>query len=483
MRFELISASATAPYPIVTLKDTSTKKEYVVLSVKNGPTTGPLLMDIESYDPNGPHLSIGNNGYARMGTQAHHQYINGDTPNGLSVDHINWQKTDNRKANLRSATQSQQNENRGQRCDKLDPFIELIELGIYRLPRLLRWDGSEEKFVVENEKQITGTKSVKVSTVNKFRNCLLRLTAFLETNVNPVKDNFVLQRTKLADEYNQLIYAAHIAIPTIFKNGPYIDLEDMCGALDYCNICMDKLPAVKPGEILHGVLNIPTQYMPIPDLDSFALIKQYNGNDTRIVLFDNKYADIASLLPAMDVFGSAPYLTSTTQLHELFPAFVSKADVNAKKKFMVKDLIWCAVLKREKPADHTVVPFNYRQYDLRVTNLRLLPGEPKNHKSPEGPQDILEEYGLKCRFWPKTLSFSPTYAKTGKSPMAFLIRQASGRKLFTCSETTLIDTFENKVLPYLRSNDDKFEENNDLFQKLHGEYEDLVNDILYELSQ
>jgi hypothetical protein len=418
-----------------------------------------------------------------MGTQGHHQYINGETPNGMSVDHINWQKTDNRKANLRPATQSQQIENRNQRCDKLDPFTELIDLGIYRLPRLLRWDGSEDKFVVENEKQITGTKSTKVSVVNKFRNCLLRLTVFLENNVNPIMDKFVLERAKLADEYNQLIYTAHLSLPEIFADGPYIDLEDMCGALAYCNICMDKLPAVKENEVLHGILNIPTQYMDVPDLDSVALIKQYNGDNTRIVLFDKKYEDIVFKIPAMDVSDSAPIMQATFALHELFPTLVSKRDVDIKKKFMVKDLVWCGILKREKPPGYTVVPLNYQQFDLRVDNLRVLLGEPKTHKSPEGPQDIPEEYGLSLRFWPRSLSFSATYAKAGKSPMGFMCRLKDGKKkIFTCSSSTIVETFEKKTIPFLKTLDPDYDTINPLFQKLHGEYIDLVNDIMYQMA-
>ena len=43
------------------------------------------------------------------------------TPPGITVDHINWSKTDNRRANLRLATQSQQNVNRSTRNDKQLP--------------------------------------------------------------------------------------------------------------------------------------------------------------------------------------------------------------------------------------------------------------------------------------------------------------------------------------------------------------------------
>jgi hypothetical protein len=107
----------------------------------------------------------------------------------LSVDHINRIKIDNRVKNLRMATQSEQNSNRDTRSDKKMPNEELINAGITELPRYVRWDNSEKKFVVEKhphltqevrdgkrkKAQVSGSKSAKLSLIEKYQDILARL--------------------------------------------------------------------------------------------------------------------------------------------------------------------------------------------------------------------------------------------------------------------------------------------------------------------
>ena len=66
-----------------------------------------------------------------------------------SIDHINQIKTHNVLENLRFVTQSIQNSNRQTRSDRLAPPQELINIGINELPRYIRYDNSENKFVIE----------------------------------------------------------------------------------------------------------------------------------------------------------------------------------------------------------------------------------------------------------------------------------------------------------------------------------------------
>jgi len=123
-----------------------------------------------------------------------HAYIKYDIQNnakfhGLSVDHINTKPTDNRLANLRLATQAQQNSNRASRSDKEKPCQELIDAGVEELPKFVRWDKGECKFIIEKHPKllkdvaqglrkkamVSGSKSTKLSVLEKYQDILARL--------------------------------------------------------------------------------------------------------------------------------------------------------------------------------------------------------------------------------------------------------------------------------------------------------------------
>jgi hypothetical protein len=108
---------------------------------------------------------------------------------GYTIDHINCCKLDNRRKNLRAATQGEQNSNRPSRSDKNAPPQELIDAGITELPRHVRWDGTESKFIIENHPflitevrqgkrkrpTMSGTKSSKCNVLEKYQDILARI--------------------------------------------------------------------------------------------------------------------------------------------------------------------------------------------------------------------------------------------------------------------------------------------------------------------
>jgi hypothetical protein len=149
---------------------------------------------------------------------------------GMSIDHINMCKLDNRLKNLRVATQSQQNANRGTRSDKLPPCQELIDKGINELPKYVRWDNTEAKFVIEKhpalieevmqEKRkkavMSGSKSKNISIVQKYQDILARLQDLDRAmNIGVEDDAFNQLKEECTREY-----AAICACINAFENKP-----------------------------------------------------------------------------------------------------------------------------------------------------------------------------------------------------------------------------------------------------------------------
>lgn len=91
-----------------------------------------------------------------------------------SIDHINRQPYDNRESNLRVATNSEQNSNQKIRSDRNKPIEDLVKIGITEYPRHIRFDNSQERFVIETshpelqkeKKRLNGTR--KGTLIQKY---------------------------------------------------------------------------------------------------------------------------------------------------------------------------------------------------------------------------------------------------------------------------------------------------------------------------
>jgi hypothetical protein len=211
------------------VENTSTNQKLVVL---NWPELeSPLVYDLDDeidLSQYGTWFICSGNGYAQstaQGSQTMHTIIAGlkgivCNP-GESIDHINSIKMDNRRVNLRSATQSQQNSNREARCDRKAVDPELKAIGVHVLPKFIRYDPSEEKFVIDGHpklrddivnkkrktKQASATKAQDATLEEKFADALARLEE-LDADDYPNKDEyqqFCEQRRVLKREYYDII--------------------------------------------------------------------------------------------------------------------------------------------------------------------------------------------------------------------------------------------------------------------------------------
>lgn len=448
--------------------DNETGSEYAVYSTNNQGTVMPILMNKEHYAVDGPSIFVGANGYAYLHTEnsnvTHHSTIVGAPPLGHTIDHINRIKTDNRLGNLRFATHAQQAENMGFRSDKHAPPTELQALGIKNMPSGMRWDSSEMKFV-NDVYSISGTKSSKVSFVNKFRDATQKVLNCIEQKHTTEIQEFVDRRIKLANEYHQIVQAAHEAYPENIPNGPFVDLDELQSELQHCRDCLDRLPKVAQGEVLHGPLNIAQTIVDFPSVDAIGIVKTSNDNDVHVLIADAVFKEIFIKFPAVDLSDSSPIVSASFALQSIFPKIITDGDVKRKKKYLIKDLVWEGLLGKLKPANHTIVPLNYQQFDVRADNLVCLPGGPKTYKSPETIPEIPTEFELDMCFWPRGVSVYYSGGGSVGSPWVLNVKIDGTHKRFTCGPTTIKHVFESRVLPLLRC-DPNFNEVNFTYQKM-----------------
>lgn len=184
--------------------------------------TTPFLYDYGLDETISQHnWYIGQNGYATSRSLLMHQIVFGETydTSKLSIDHINQVKTDNRRANLRLTTQSNQNSNRPSRIDRLPPPQELIDIGITEMLRHIRWNKTDERFVIEKhpgllkrvemglikKPSMNCTRLSKFNIVQKYQDALAR---YIELSKDSGQDlEFLAKRDLLLIEYKTIVEA------------------------------------------------------------------------------------------------------------------------------------------------------------------------------------------------------------------------------------------------------------------------------------
>ena len=188
-----------------------------------------------------------------------------DKPENNSIDHINYIKTFNVQENLRYLAQSEQNSNRDTRKDKIPPPLELINIGITTLPRYIRYDKNEKKFIIErmhpgldlidNSFNYSGTKSDKVSMIYKYYDILRKVECLNKLALTPEKLAFLEKQKGLYKEYQDITFLITGETPGMlkyFSDYDYNSLEKYLtpeeleysrrGLPEKCNINVNDLP-------------------------------------------------------------------------------------------------------------------------------------------------------------------------------------------------------------------------------------------------
>ena len=251
-------------------------KYYVTLNGKNyislfwDGLENPIVYDEDDDEEVGKHnWYVMQVGYASSRGKYMHKLVH-KCDNDMTVDHINEVKLDNRKCNLRTASQSEQNSNRAIRSDKLPPPQELIDAGITELPKHIRWDKSEEKFIIEKHPTLlnevsqgirkkpfmSGTKSKKLTILQKYSDIKARLEEL--NGQNPSNDErieFQALKDVLNSEYELIKEAIYLYndLPytkPVHEDEPNIDIErntlpnrkTKSNLPDGCGVTLDMLP-------------------------------------------------------------------------------------------------------------------------------------------------------------------------------------------------------------------------------------------------
>eukprot|EP00798_Chlamydomonas_sp_ICE-L_P002944 gene2944-biopygen14878 len=304
-----------------------------------------VLMDV--YDPAvfGDNVIISTNGYERCNAGHIHAMIL--DAGGLTVDHINRIPLDNRIKNLRVANMSVQNSNRMPSAE-IDPPEELKPY-FDEMPVFLRWDRNYLRFV-SDKYNINGTRSEKVSIVNKFRDAAVKLKTAIIEDIEYSQHLATLNQ--LRDDYIQINKLVHSQYPEHFDM--YDDNADKVYRCtpEFVDQCLSKLPAVNYGDVFHGPLALSTTYR--TDESSSVCYMKRGDYDEKEIVFDMDFLEHFKSCRAVDVDSGSPIIRV------------------GDSKIVLRAYVWTNLLKRKVPHGFKVGIRIGNPMDVRASNLVLI---------------------------------------------------------------------------------------------------------------
>ena len=412
-------------------------------------------------------------GHAVGGIVYMHSLVLPSSP-GLSVDHVNWIKVDNRAANLRLATLAEQNANRADRVDKAPPCAELLGAGITRLPRGIRKDRVTDRYTCGDHPLLTGqyngTRHMGSGETARYKDCLETYVELLGSHpANAQSHALAERRVSLAAEYNAIVRCAH-EFDTRMPDGPYADLRDL---MDDLSLARHQLALLADVRVVKG-----------PQTQAIGSVRDPAGlagvvarvKGATLTLYDARFEH---------ALGELNWETDGVPRVHIPKALERKYPGVHGARMLLSHFVWTVLAGRAVPEGCSVAHINGKAFDVRLENLAIRPGA-KAPRSIETdltmPADAARQTGM--RFLPRGMSVNQTKVMLNQAAGLHAGEHGADAKgLWKASINAARSNVAELVLRGIRvlrdtHSDAKFDEDNARYQRLLGGYADCCAELL-----
>eukprot|EP00798_Chlamydomonas_sp_ICE-L_P030953 gene30953-biopygen16785 len=226
--------------------------------------------------------------------------------------------------------------------EELKPYFD-------EMPAFLRWDRNYLRFV-SDKYNINGTRSDKVSIVNKFRDAAVKLKTVIIEDIE--YSGHLATLNQLRDDYIQINKLVHSQYPEHFDM--YDDNADKVYRCtpEFVDQCLSKLPSVNYGDVFHGPLALSTTYR--TDESSRVCYMKRGDYDEKEIVFDMDFLEHLKSCRAVDVDSGSPIIRV------------------GDSKIVLRAYVWTNLLKRKVPHGFKVGIRNGNPMDVRASNLVLI---------------------------------------------------------------------------------------------------------------
>lgn len=217
-----------------------------------------------------------------------------------------------------------------------------------------------------------------------------------------------------------------------------------------------------------SVHNLASNEVPMPQYNAIARMK-----GKFFVMYD---ASMFESMKHLNWESDDPRINITPALAAKFPRLNRTSG-----RIKLADFVWSVIAGRELPDGMMAASVNFERRDVRLENLVLLPDLGRGQKGPKSTMfnaDLVGE--LSMRFMPKGL----TVSKNGPTAHMFVVKymdveydDAQIKKFSFKNPVQAEQIFRDKVLPFLHTVIEDFNEHNTPYQRLCNEYHDVHNII------